>query len=205
MKVYDVEGFPNPTRVRIALAEKKISDQVEFICVDVMGGEHRQAGFLEKNPSGSVPVLELDNGVSISECSAITEYIDHAFEGISLTGTNPEQRAMISMMSRRAEFMLLDAVGGYFHHATDGLGPTLETNQNKDWGLSQKIVAQKGMEYFNDVLAKQSFIAGSSFSMADITVFAGLAFADFVKLEISDQLTSLQEWRGKVASRPSLA
>ena len=205
MKIYDVEGFPNPARVRIALAEKNIVDKVEFVTVDVMGGEHRKPAFLEKNPGAAVPVLELDNGTSISECTAITEYIDHKFDGISLTGKTPEQRASIHMMNRRAEARLLDAVGGYFHHATDGLGPELETNQNKDWGLTQKDVALKGMEYFNEVLGKQKYVAGNEFSMADITVFAGLAFADFAKVEISENLTNLQKWRADFASRPSLA
>ncbi len=37
MKIYDIEGFPNPARVRIALAEKGVTDQAEFIAVDVMG------------------------------------------------------------------------------------------------------------------------------------------------------------------------
>jgi len=108
------------------------------------------------------------------------------------------------MMNRRGESMLLDAVGAYFHHATDGLGPALETNQNKNWGLAQKEVALKGMKYFNDVLGKQKFVAGNEFSMADITVFAGLAFADFAKIEISESLTNLQKWRADFAARPSL-
>ena len=109
------------------------------------------------------------------------------------------------MMNRKAEAKLLDAVGGYFHHATDGLGPKLETNQNKAWGLSQKEVALEGMNYFNEVLGKQKFVAGNEFSMADITVFAGLAFADFAKVEISENLTNLQQWRKDFAARPSLA
>lgn len=37
MKIYDIEGFPNPLRVRIALAEKGATNQVEFVPVDVMG------------------------------------------------------------------------------------------------------------------------------------------------------------------------
>ena len=205
MKIYDVEGFPNPARVRIALAEKNIVDKVEFVAVDVMNGEHRTPAFLEKNPSAAVPVLELENGATISECTAITEYIDNKFDGISLTGKTPEQKASIHMMNRKAEAKLLDAVGGYFHHATDGLGPKLETNQNKAWGLSQKEVALEGMNYFNEVLGKQKFVAGNEFSMADITVFAGLAFADFAKVEISENLTNLQQWRKDFAARPSLA
>ncbi len=204
MKVYDFEGFPNPARIRIALAEKGASDKVEFVSVNVPEGEHRKAEFLAKNPSGAVPVLELDCGTTISECTAITEYIDHAFDGISLTGKSAKQRAIIHMMQRRAEQTVLDAVANYFHHATPGLGPALETNQHKEWGESQREKALAGMNYFDGQLGEQPFVAGDEFSMADITVFAGLGFADFAKIEIPASFKNLLEWRERIASRPSV-
>ena len=204
MKIYDVENFPNPARVRIALAEKNAFDKAEFIPVDVMNGEHRTAAFKAKNPDAAVPCLELEDGTTISQCTAITEYIDAKFEGPSLTGgTDPKQRAIVHMMNRRAEAGLLDAVGDYFHHATPGLGPDLETNQNADWGNRRKDVAIQTMTYLDSVLANQPYLAGNSFSMADITAFAGLAFADFAAVEIPASLTNLADWRGHVAARPS--
>ena len=59
------------------------------------------------------------------------------------------------------------------------------------------------MGYLDSVLAKQPYLAGQEFSMADITAFAGLAFADFASVEIPSQLSNLTAWRGRVASRPS--
>lgn len=107
MKVYEAKGFINPSRVRIALGEKKAIAQVEFVEVNVMQGEHRQPEFVAKNPSASVPVLELDDGTCIAECTAITEYIDHTFPGISLTGETAKERAVIHMMQR------CSALGGF--------------------------------------------------------------------------------------------
>jgi glutathione S-transferase len=203
MKIYDYEGFPNPARVRIALAEKGATDKVQFVHVNVMKGEHRLPEFVAKNPSASVPVLELDDGTFISECSAITEYIDHAFEGISLTGTTAKDRAVIHMMQRRAEQGVLDAVSTYFHHATPGLG-SLELYQNKEWGMKQHERALSGMRYFNDVLSKQQFVAGENFSVADITLFVGLSFADFAKIAIPTECTALTDWRARMAKRTSM-
>jgi glutathione S-transferase len=205
MKIYDVEGFPNPARVRIALAEKGATDKVEFVSVDVMAGEHRSDAFKAKNPDAVVPCLELADGSHFSQCNAITEYLDCHFEGPSLTGETPKERAQISMMNSRAENGLLNAVGTYFHHATPGLGPDLETYQCAEWGNKQKEVAGQTMVYLDDVLADNSFLAGEQFSMADITAFAGLAFADFAKVEIPESLSNLNAWRAKVASRPSIA
>lgn len=205
MKIYDFEGFPNPARVRIALAEKGATSNVEFVTVDVPGGAHRKADFLAKNPSGAVPVLELDDGTTISECTAITEYIDHTFDGTSLTGKNAKERAVVHMMQRRAEQGLLDAVGAYFHHATPGLGPDIETYQNREWGEKQRERALDGMRYFDSILADNEYIAGDNFSMADITAFAGLGFADFAKIDIPADCSNLLAWRGRIAARPSVA
>jgi glutathione S-transferase len=205
MKIYDFAGFPNPARVRIALAEKGLTSNVEFITIDVPGGEHKTAAFMRKNPFAAVPVLELDDGTTISECTAITEYIDGSAGEPVLTGRNAKERAVIHMMQRRAEAGLLDAVGTYFHHATPGLGPKIETYQCAEWGNHQKGRGVQGMKYFDEVLAKQPYVAGESFSMADITVFAGLAFADFAKIDIPADCMNLTAWRAKVASRPSIA
>lgn len=205
MIIYDIANFPNPLRVRIALAEKNAFDKVTFKPVDVMNAEHRSEAFLAKNPFAGVPVLELDDGTYIAECSAIIEYIDHHFTGPSLTGETPKERAVINMMQRRAEAQVLDAIGAYFHHATDGLGPALETYQNKDWGQKQHGIALKGLEYFDAVLAKQTYVAGEEFTVADITLWCGLVFGGFCKVSIPANLTHLQAWHTRVAARPSIA
>ncbi len=204
MKVYEYNGFPNPARIRIALAEKGLTDQVEFVSVDVPGGEHKQPAYLAKNPSGAVPALELEDGAVIAECTAITEYLDHINGEPELTGKTPQQRAVVHMMQRRAEAGLLDAVGAYFHHATPGLGPEIETYQCAEWGEHQRNRAIAGMAYLNDVLADQPYLAGNDFTMADITAFAGLGFADFAEIAIPAEHTNLLAWRARVAARPSV-
>jgi glutathione S-transferase len=107
-------------------------------------------------------------------------------------------------MQRRAEAGLLDAVGTYFHHATPGLGPKIETYQCTEWGAHQKQRAIDGMKYLDGVLAKQPYLAGETFSMADITAFAGLGFADFAKIDIPADCNHLKAWRARVAGRPSI-
>lgn len=205
MKIHDFPGFPNPARIRIALAEKGLTDKVEFIHVDVPAGEHQKAAFRSKNPSAAVPVLELEDGTMISECTAITEYLDNLDGTPTLTGRTPRQRAVTSMMQRRAEAGLLDAVAAYFHHATPGLGPDIEKQQCEPWGKLQRDRAVDGMRYLDKVLADQPYIAGDDFSVADITAFAGLAFADFAKIEVPEDCANLKAWHRKVAQRPSIA
>ena len=204
MQIYDWATGPYPARVRIALAEKKLRSSVRFVAVNLRKGEHKRPEHLARNYSGTLPVLELDDGTYISECTAITQYLDALDGHPTLTGTTPREKGMIHMMNKRAELELLDAVSVYFHHATPGLGPDVEVYQNAEWGLRQRDKALKGMHYFDTILRERPFIAGDVFSMADITLIGGLIFADLVKLPIPAECDALRAWWAKMQERPSV-
>ncbi len=108
------------------------------------------------------------------------------------------------MQQKHAESMALDCVATYFHHATDGLGPALETYQNNEWGQKQKDKSLKGLTYFNAVLENSTFLAGESFTIADITLYAGIGFAGFAKIDTPEELTHVHRWLTLVADRPSI-
>lgn len=204
MKIHDWHTGPYPARVRIALAEKGLRSRVEFVSVDLWKGEHKTPAFLAKNYSGTLPVLELEDGTCIAECTAITEYLD-ALDGTPLlTGRTPREKGLIHMMSKRAELEVLDAVSVYFHHGTPGLGPLVELYQNAEWGLRQRDKALRGMRYFDGVLRQQPFVAGDSFSMADITLIGGLIFAGLVELAVPEGCDALQAWYARMQQRPSV-
>ncbi len=205
MKVYEFKGFPNPARVRIALAEKGLFDQVEFVQIDVPGGAHKQPEFLAINPSGAVPVLELADGTRLSECTAITEYLDHLGGTPSLTGQTPMERAQVHMVQRKVESGFTDALATYFHQATDGLGPEIEGPQVKAWGERQMGVAKNTLDWMEAQLDGQDYLAGDSFSVADITAMAGFTFAQIVGLELPESCPKLKAWQARVAARPSAA
>ncbi len=204
MTIYDWPTGPYPARVRIALGELGLRPQVRFETINLWKGEHKTAAFLAKNYSGTLPVLELDDGTLIAECTAITQYLDALNGDPVLTGATPREKGVIHMMSKRAEIELLDAVSVYFHHATPGLGPDVEIYQNAEWGLRQRDKAVRGMRYFDNVLQRQPFVAGDAFSMADITVIGGLIFAELVHLPVPAECEALRAWYAQVRERPSV-
>ena len=210
MKVYDREGTPNAARIRIVIAEKGLEDQVEYVSVDLIAAEQKQPAFLAMNPIGKTPVLVLEDGFAISECTAITEYLDNLDGAPTLTGSTPRERATIHMMQRRVEIMLLDPIDDYFHYGTPGLGEALRPWRAPDWagarewGQLRGVQAVEAMPYFNDVLGRQPFLAGERFSMADITLFASLAFAAGAGLPIAPEMTALAAWRETVSELPAV-
>lgn len=204
MKIYDWYNGPYPARVRIALAEKGLFQKVDFVSINLWKGEHKTPEFLEINYSGTLPVLELEDGTRIAECTATTQYLDDLDGSPTLTGKTAVEKGLIHMMTKRAEIEFLDAVSLYFHHATPGLGPQVELYQNEQWGLRMRDKALRGMRYFDGVLKSQPFVAGASFSMADIAVIGGMIFSTLVELSIPEECEALREWYARMQKRPSV-
>ncbi|UZJ62789.1 glutathione S-transferase [Pseudomonas sp. KU26590] len=204
MTIYDWFNGPYPARVRIALAEKNLLPRIEFVSVNLWNGEHKKPEFLDINYSGTLPVLELQDGTLIAECTAITQYLDALVGSPELTGATPVEKGRIHMMTKRAEIEFLDAVSTYFHHGTPGLGPDVELYQNAEWGNRMCDKAVRGMRYFDSVLKMQPFVAGDSFSMADIAVFGGMIFASLVELAVPADCEALLAWHARMNERPSI-
>lgn len=209
MRIYDYHNMPNPLRVRIALAEKGLTSEIEFVQVDLLRAEHKQPAFLSINPEGTIPVLELEDGTRIAECTAITEYLDNLDANPVLTGITPKKKALVHMMQKRAERELLYAVGHYFHYGSPLTGAPLETFKQPQWegrgvwGSMEKDRAIAGMHYFDNVLRESTYIAGDDYSMADITVWAGLYFAGIADINIPTECIALNTWCAALEQRPA--
>jgi glutathione S-transferase len=209
MKIYDREGFPNPIRVRVVVAAKRLEPQVEWVSVDLIDAEHKQPPFLAKNPSGVVPVLELDDGTFISESTAITTYLDNLDNDPILTGRTPLERAIILMMQRRAEAYVIEPVGNYFHYGTPGWGTKLPPYKALDWagrtewGAREFAKTKEGLRYFDQILRDRPFITGDTFTMPDITLFAGMYFAKAVGY-VPENSPALLDWHARVSELPAV-
>jgi glutathione S-transferase len=210
VKLYDRQGTPNAARIRIVLAQKQLENQIELITVDLIAAAQKQPAFLAMNPIGKTPVLELDDGLCISESTAITEYLDNLDGKPVLTGTTPREKAVIHMMQRRVEILLLDPIDDYFHYATRGLGPALRPWRMPDWQGAKEWAERRGkyavanLPYFENLLRTQSFLAGEAFSMADITLFAAVAFMTGAGLPLSAEYTALAAWHARVSALPAV-
>ncbi len=90
MKFYDCATAPSPRRVRIFLSEKGLS--VPTVQVDLRNGEQFTPAFRALNPGCTVPVLELDNGTTITDILSICRYFEELHPDPSLMGQNAEER-----------------------------------------------------------------------------------------------------------------
>jgi glutathione S-transferase len=202
MKLYNEHNpAPNPRRVRIFLAEKAIS--VPLVHVPMRQGAHKSAEFLLKNSLGQVPVLELDNGSTLSESIAICRYLEDVHPAPALFGNDAWQRARVEMWMRRIEFALMSRIGAVWintHPYTAHLG-----TQYKDYGEASRVRSIKAMHWLNDELKGRDFLATGTFSMADIVALTTIDFATFIGIETPAELAHLHAWHARVSARPSAA
>lgn len=203
MKLYLSSYAPNPRRVSMFIAEKGIAG-IETVMVDIMKGEHRNADYLSKNPLGRVPALELDDGRVLSETRAICTYLEGLQPEPNLMGKDFEERAFIEMADRRMELHLLLETASCARHTHPALA-VLEQPQFADFGAAQGEKMRITARWLDQVLARQEYVAGERFTIADITAFCALEFGrGLLKFKPGDEgMEHLQAWRDRIAARPS--
>ncbi len=199
MKLYESQMAPNPRRVRIFLAEKGI--EVPCVQIDIGKQENRSPEFLARNPMGGVPVLELDDGTHIAESVAICRYFEELQPDPPLMGTGAAERASIEMWNRRMELQLFLATTGAFRNTHDFFKGRIP--QVPEYGRVCKESAAKQLSWLDDELADRAFIAGDSFSIADITTLVSVDFGRVTQIRIEPDQKNLARWYESVSSRAS--
>lgn len=202
MKLYDYGRAPNPRRVKIFLAEKGI--EVELVNCDMTKGEHKTPEFLQKNPSGKLPVLELEDGRCLGESVAICRYIEAIHPEPNLMGRDPFELGHIEMRNRHIETELWSQIGVSWVN-----GPIVGA-----MGIYEQIPAAKEASdknvnaYYQRIdreLGEAAYIAGERFTIVDITLLTAIDFAtSLVGLKPDASLENLWRWHATVSERPSV-
>lgn len=200
MKLYDGGRAPNPRRVRIFLAEKGVS--VPLVPIDIMAKDHKTDAFTRLNPMQRIPVLELDNGAAIAESVAICRYFEEVFPEPPLMGSTALEKATIEMWNRRVEFGIFGAVAAAFRHSHPAMRE-MEVPQIGEWARSNREKAVEMMRFFDGELATRDYVAGDSYSIADITLYCAIDFCRLPKIEVPEDLRHLKSWYERMAARES--
>lgn len=135
----------------------------EAVRVDLSKDQHQTPSYLEKNPWGRVPALDV-SGTSLSENVAILQYLaDQVPERNLLPKPGTMQRALAT----RWMALLSSTVHVAFR-------PLFRPNRLADTPTGQRDVTETGVRALNEVLAKleaeldgRKFILESGFSLCD--------------------------------------
>ncbi|MDB5495167.1 MAG: glutathione S-transferase, partial [Phenylobacterium sp.] len=77
--------------------------------------------------------------------------------------------------------------------------------QYKDFGEANRAAYAGGLKWLDRELAERRFVAGDTYSMADICALSTVDFAEWIGLPIPDELANVKAWHARVSARPSAA
>jgi glutathione S-transferase len=202
MRLYTFKSAPNPRRVHIYLAEKGIELECEH--VDIMKRENRAPEFVANvNAMGGLPVLELDDGTHIAESVAICRYLEALNPEPPLFGVTPEEQGRIEMWIRRIELNFMMPVGMVWVHGSP-LTKAVMKNQIAEVAEQNRKVVANYFDFLDAQLAEREFIAGETFTFADIIALCTLEFAaNLNDLKHTPEHIHLTRWCESVSGRPS--
>lgn len=200
MKLLNSFG-PNPRAIRMAMIEKGVEMPAEEL--DLLGGDNRAAAYVEKNPGGQMPSLELDDGTVIAETTTICEYLDEIHPANPLIGATPVERANTRQWIRRVELEITENMYNGFRYSQglDMFRDRVHCIPEAADGLKAK--AKRARKWMDNLIAGREFIAGDKLSFADIVLYCCMDFAKDVGQPLEDDTPNIAAWFKRMDSRPS--
>jgi glutathione S-transferase len=182
----------------IALREAGID--VELVRVDLKKHVVVADGsdFSAINPKGYVPVLELDNGVRLTEGPAIVQYIADLKPASGLA----------PLAGTLERYQLQEWLGFINSEVHKGFGPLFNPATPADYKAIAKAALAKRLDYLEGRLASNDYLMGARFTVADGYLFTVLGWGPWVGIEIKEwpALAAFQQRIGERASvRAALA
>ena len=206
MKLYDYPKAPNPRRLRIYLTEKGID--IPTVQVDLTTGEQLSDDFMSKNPLGTVPMLELDDGQFIVDSLVICRYLEELNPEPALLGKTPLERARVNWWLRRIEHDGLFAVAECFRNKTPHFADRAYAGSFKVPQVEGLIERgyKRTLNFFavlNEHLKDREFIATEDYTLADISAQVVVDFGRWIQAVPPEDHEALKAWHQRLASRPS--
>lgn len=229
LELYHAEPVANSMKVLLCLKEKGL----EFVShyVDLLRFEQHQPAFVRINPNGQVPVLVHD-GAIITESTVINEYLDDVFPEPPLRPKNPVERARMRIWSKLIDEYFCPALSMWGWHLMvrkvaqgiqkdkleEVLGRIPLKEQRDKWATvagqsfteaeladsKRKICVS--LERMEKILATSPWLAGSTYSLADVNSYSIVAGVPRRFNDIMNERSTPRscEWLKRMNERPAV-
>ncbi|MHB9837317.1 glutathione S-transferase family protein [Paraburkholderia terrae] len=162
---------PSPNPIKVALLLEELETPFELSAVDTFKGEQHAPAYRKINPNGKVPAI-VDDGVTVFDSHAILLHLS-AKHGKFVPSAAPERAAMLSWLQFVATG--LSPFSGqavhFLHHAPEPL-PYARNRYLKE--------VERHYRVLDEHLATSKYLAGDTYSIADIALWGWANFAGYI-------------------------
>jgi glutathione S-transferase len=203
MKLYMVPLAPNPTKVMLYIAEREelgVDMSIEQIVVNTVKGRHKEPEHLARNPFGTVPALELDDGTYLVESLAMIDFLEDKFPNNTMYQGTPEEKGKARDMERVIDLRLGGPMGAFGHATNSPLGRPPEPEKAAQYLESM----QTPLNHLETLLGDgRPLLCGDHVNVADCTLQSFLQFTRFVEADVFGDRPLLRAWDARYRARPA--
>ena len=191
-KLYSMQRSGNSYKVRLALA--LLNAPYQAIEVDILRGESRTPDFLEKNPSGQVPLLEVADGRYLAESNAILWYLAEGSRFVPATQIGRAQVLQWMFFEQYSHEPYVATPRYICRHFPADHPRRAELPDRLAKGRAAFAVMELHLS------SRQYFV--DAYSIADIALYAYTHVAEDGGHDLKPY-PNLREWLGRVAAQPN--
>lgn len=195
MRIYGDRQSGNCYKVQLICSLLKLDH--EWIDVDILNGETQNANFLQKNPNGKIPLLEINEQQFLSESNAIINYLAH---GSSLFPSTPLAQARIMQWQFFEQYSHEPFIAvARFINKYLGL-----PDDRKEEYQAKQAGGHKALQVMETQLMNTRYIASDTLSTADISLYAYTHVAHEGGFDLAPY-QAIVAWLKRIESQPGFS
>ena len=166
----------------------------EWIHVDILAGETQRAEFLARNPNGRIPLLELDDGRTLSESNAILNYLA------------ADSNLLPADSYQRAKVLQWQFFEQYSHEPYIAVARYIALylglpEERRDEYEAKQAGGHKALAVMEQQLVQSPYLVGETATIADISLYGYTHVAHEGGFNLSDY-PAIRDWLARVEALP---
>jgi len=191
MTLYDYLPSQNAYKVRLLLSH--LDRPYVTKIVQIFRGEGQEPGFLARSPTGAVPMLELDDGRTLTKSNAILFYL--ALGTRYLPSDAWDQAQVLRWMFFEEDF-IQNGLAPLRHWTMTGK----VARRSRDMIAAKQSASLKTLDVLERWLQGRAFLTDSGYTIADMSVFAYTSRAAEAGIDMG-RFHAVQAWMARVKSQ----
>jgi len=163
LRLYDFLPSGNGYKIRLLLTQLEIP--YELVEMDITKGETRTAAFLDKNPNGRIPCVELDDGRFLWESGAILLYFAQGTRFLPEDRWEQAQVAQWMFFEQYSHEPYIAVARAWLHVFG------MDEERKRQLPQKQKL-GHDALAVMERHLASRTFFVAERYSIADIALYA---------------------------------
>ena len=164
-------------------------EQVDLREKKTKGGRN----FLEINPKGQVPVLETDDGDTLTEGPAIVQYV----------GDKAPASKLVPPNGSKERYHVQEWLNFITSELHKNFGPMFRPTTPDAYKAIAKESVQARFKWIDSTLAGKQFLMGDTFTVPDAYLYVMTRWAERMEIDLN-QWPNLKAYSARIAARPKV-